>query len=101
MPLFTLSARSKVAGAVREAGDLNATGAALLGNLEKAKEAALWRVIVALSIRHVGPTAARALAQHFASIPAIAAATEEEIARGRGRRSDDRGGGACLVRAAG
>src|SRR6188768_3971795 len=84
VPLFTLSARSKVAGAVREAGDLNATGAALLGNLEKAKEAALWRVIVALSIRHVGPTAARALAQHFASIPAIAQASEEEIAAAEG-----------------
>lgn len=84
VPLFTLSARSKVAGAVREAGDLNATGAALLGNLEKAKEAALWRVIVALSIRHVGPTAARALAQHFASVPAIAVATEEEIGAAEG-----------------
>ncbi|GEK22744.1 NAD-dependent DNA ligase LigA [Cellulomonas xylanilytica] len=84
VPLFTLSARSKVAGQVREAGDLNATGAALLGNLEKAKQAALWRVIVALSIRHVGPTAARALAQHFASIPAIATATEAEIAAAEG-----------------
>ena len=84
VPLFTLSTRSKVAGAVREAGDLNATGAALLGNLEKAKQAALWRVIVALSIRHVGPTAARALAQHFASVPAIATATEEEIGAAEG-----------------
>lgn len=84
VPLFTLSTSSKVGGVVRDAGDLNATGTALLGNLEHAKEAALWRVIVALSIRHVGPTAARALAQHFASIPAIALASEEEIAAAEG-----------------
>lgn len=84
VPLFTLSTSSKVGGVVREAGDLNATGSALLGNLEKAKGAALWRVIVALSIRHVGPTAARALAQHFASIPAIASASEEEIGAAEG-----------------
>ena len=36
-----------------------------LENLEQAKQQPLWRVLVALSIRHVGPTAARALAQHF------------------------------------
>ncbi len=40
----------------------------------------LWRVLVALSIRHVGPTAARALAQQFGSMPAIRAASEEELA---------------------
>ena len=74
VPLFVLSARSKVKGRAREAGDLNATGEALLANLEKAKDTALWRVIVALSIRHVGPTAARALAGEFGSLEAVAQA---------------------------
>ena len=40
----------------------------------------LWRVVVALSIRHVGPTAARALAQEFGSMEAIRAASEAELA---------------------
>ena len=43
-------------------GELSANGARLLANLGKAKQQPLWRVLVALSIRHVGPTAARALA---------------------------------------
>jgi DNA ligase (NAD+) len=43
----------------------------LFAELEKAKAQPLWRVLVALSIRHVGPTAARALAQHFGSLDAI------------------------------
>ena len=80
VPQFTLSTRSKVAGRVREAGDLNAIGQALLTNLEKAKEQPLWRVIVALSIRHVGPTAARALAKHFGSLDAIREAAQDELA---------------------
>jgi DNA ligase (NAD+) len=40
----------------------------------------LWRVLVALSIRHVGPTAARALAQSMGSIERIRAASVEELA---------------------
>lgn len=52
----------------------------LLDELEKAKTAPLWRMLVALSIRHVGPVAARALATHFGSIDAIRAATAEELA---------------------
>uniref|UniRef100_UPI00387340B7 NAD-dependent DNA ligase LigA n=1 Tax=Pengzhenrongella sicca TaxID=2819238 RepID=UPI00387340B7 len=72
VPLFVLSAKSKVKGRAREAGDLNAVGESLLANLDKAKkETALWRVIVALSIRHVGPTAARALATEFGSLERI------------------------------
>ncbi|MGN6742140.1 MAG: NAD-dependent DNA ligase LigA, partial [Amnibacterium sp.] len=39
----------------------------LLANLELAKTKELWRYLVALSIRHVGPVAARALAAHFGS----------------------------------
>lgn len=52
----------------------------LLADLEKAKTQPLWRILVALSIRHVGPTAARALAAHFRSLPAIATATIDELA---------------------
>ncbi len=51
----------------------------LFDELEKAKSKELWRVLVALSIRHVGPTASRALAAAFKSIPKIAEATEEEL----------------------
>ncbi len=40
----------------------------------------LWRVVVALSIRHVGPTAARALAAEFGSMEAIRQASEADIA---------------------
>ncbi len=52
----------------------------LLAQLEAAKSQPLWRVLVALSIRHVGPTAARALATHFRTMAAIRAASEEELA---------------------
>ena len=48
----------------------------------EAKHVPLWRVLVALSIRHVGPTAARALAQEFGSMSAIRAARKKEVARG-------------------
>lgn len=52
----------------------------LLDELEKAKTKDLWRFLVALSIRHVGPVAARALAQWFGSLEAIRAATRDELA---------------------
>ncbi|MBM7051359.1 NAD-dependent DNA ligase LigA [Rothia sp. ZJ1223] len=52
----------------------------LFDQLEKAKTQPLWRVLVALSIRHVGPTAARALATEFGSMDAIAAASTEQLA---------------------
>ncbi len=61
-------------------GVLSRNGAALIANLDKAKAKPLWRVLVALSIRHVGPTAARALATEFASLEAIAAASTEQLA---------------------
>ncbi|MDU2596922.1 MAG: helix-hairpin-helix domain-containing protein, partial [Dermabacter sp.] len=53
----------------------------LMSELDKAKSAGLWRVLVALSIRHVGPTAARALATAWGSIDAIANASVEELAK--------------------
>jgi DNA ligase (NAD+) len=52
----------------------------LLDELQKAKTKELWRFLVALNIRHVGPVAARALAQWFGSIDAIRAASREELA---------------------
>jgi len=69
VPLFT-----------RKEGELSANGQKLLDNLEKAKLRPLWRVLVALSIRHVGPTAARALAQALGSMQRIRDASEEELA---------------------
>jgi DNA ligase (NAD+) len=59
-----------------KAGELSANGHKLLANLEAAKDRPLWRVLVGLSIRHVGPTAAQALAREFASMDAIEAAAE-------------------------
>jgi DNA ligase (NAD+) len=61
-------------------GGLSANGARLLVNLHEAKARPLWRVLVALSIRHVGPTAARALATEFGSLDAIMAASEDHLA---------------------
>ena len=52
----------------------------LLAALETAKTRPLWRVIVALSIRHVGPTAAQALANTFGDMHSIAKASAEELA---------------------
>ncbi|MFF2300464.1 NAD-dependent DNA ligase LigA [Arthrobacter sp. NPDC058127] len=57
-----------------------ATTDKLFKELEKAKTQPLWRVLVALSIRHVGPTASRALATALGSMEAIRAASEEELA---------------------
>lgn len=51
----------------------------LIVELGKAKEQPLWRVLVALSIRHVGPTAARALAAEFGSMDAIREAGKERL----------------------
>ena len=51
----------------------------MLAELDKAKSQPLARVLVALSIRHVGPTAARALADTFRSMDALRAASVEEL----------------------
>jgi DNA ligase (NAD+) len=63
---------------------LTANALKLLANLDKAKEQPLWRVLVALSIRHVGPTAARALATEFGSMSAIRNASEADLAAAEG-----------------
>ena len=52
----------------------------LLANLEVAKTKPLWRLLVSLSIRHVGPVAARALADNFGSFKAIFEASQEQLA---------------------
>ncbi len=84
VPLYTRAA--KKAERKAGAGDrvLSVNGLALLQNLEKAKSQPLWRVLVALSIRHVGPTAARALVEHFASLPAIAEASVDQLVQADG-----------------
>ncbi len=84
VPLYTRAAKKaeKEAGAGERV--LSANGVALLQNLEKAKSQPLWRVLVALSIRHVGPTAGRALAEHFASLPAIAEASVDDLVKADG-----------------
>ncbi|RRC95313.1 NAD-dependent DNA ligase LigA [Schaalia canis] len=56
----------------------------MLEELEKAKTQPLWRVLNALSIRHVGPTSAQALADHFTSLEAIRAASVDELAQVEG-----------------
>lgn len=53
---------------------------ALLDNLRAAKQRPLWRVINGLSIRHVGPVAAQALAREFRDLDAVLSADEEELA---------------------
>ena len=63
---------------------LSANGEGLLANLGARKNVPLWRVLVALSIRHVGPTAARALATEFGSMARIRAASEQELAAAEG-----------------
>src|SRR5688500_16373781 len=64
----------------RKDGTLSANGAKLLVNLETRKDVPLWRVLVALSIRHVGPTAAHALARDLRSVDRVLAATAAELA---------------------
>jgi DNA ligase (NAD+) len=79
-PLFTRAPK-------KDEGDapvLSANGQRLLDNLDRAKGVPLWRVLVALSIRHVGPTAARALAAEFGSMSGIREATEEQLAAAEG-----------------
>jgi DNA ligase (NAD+) len=69
---------------VNDDGALSANAQRLLVNLEEVKQRPLWRVLVALSIRHVGPVAAQALANHFGSVDAIMAADADEIAAASG-----------------
>ncbi|WP_193609240.1 NAD-dependent DNA ligase LigA [Nocardioides lijunqiniae] len=82
--LFTRAAKKTELDGAVEGRVLSANGRRLLDNLGKALGVPLWRVLVALSIRHVGPTAARALAQEFGSMAAIRGASEAELAAAEG-----------------
>jgi len=65
-PLFTRAPKKGEDGP-----QLTATAHKLLTNLEERKSVPLWRVLVGLSIRHVGPTASRAVAGEFGSMEAL------------------------------
>jgi DNA ligase (NAD+) len=78
--LFTRAAKKSEG----EGRVLSANGERLLALLDRAKTVPLWRVIVALSIRHVGPTAARALATQFGSLAAVREADEAALANAEG-----------------
>jgi DNA ligase (NAD+) len=82
--LFTRAAKPSESDGAVDGRVLSANGQRLLDNLDKAKEVPLWRVVVALSIRHVGPTAARALATQFGSMEAIKEADEATLANADG-----------------
>jgi DNA ligase (NAD+) len=79
--VFSLTAESLTTCAffVNKQGTLTVNAVKLLRNLEEARRRPLWRILVALSIRHVGPTAARALAAAFGSVDAIRAASPEQL----------------------
>ena len=85
--LFALTEESLARSSVytTKTGNVNAQGQKLLKNLREAAERVeLWRVLVALSIRHVGPTAARALASRFRSLEAMRSADVTELAETEG-----------------
>ena len=80
--LFVLNERKLLAVDLfrTKAGELSANGRKLLSNLDSAKDRPLWRALVALSIRHVGPTAAQALAREFRTLRAVEVADEQALA---------------------
>ncbi|MFC4502022.1 MULTISPECIES: NAD-dependent DNA ligase LigA [Streptomyces] len=65
-------------------GEAKKNAVAMLENIAAAKERPLARVLTGLSIRHVGPVAAEALAREFRSIDRIQEASEEELAATEG-----------------
>ena len=84
--LFSLTT-AELAGVpffTKQDGTLKANAEKLIENLDAAKTRPLWRVLVALSIRHVGPTAAQALAREFGSLDAIRAASADDLAAADG-----------------
>ncbi|MFC7406230.1 NAD-dependent DNA ligase LigA [Georgenia alba] len=79
-PFFWTMPKLKADGTVKEPAKPTATTERMLAEMDKAKAQPLWRVLVALSIRHVGPTAARALASELGSLAAIQDADVERLA---------------------
>jgi DNA ligase (NAD+) len=84
--LFSLDAEqlARVPFFTKQDGGLSANAKKLIENLAAAKTRPLWRVLVALSIRHAGPTAAQALAREFGSIDAIRTASASDLAAADG-----------------
>jgi DNA ligase (NAD+) len=64
---------------LKKDGSLGLNVEKFLKGLDAAKSKPLWRILVSLSIRHVGPIAAQALAKNFGSISAISKASEIEL----------------------
>ena len=79
-PSVRMPFQKKVKGEVQP----SAQAEKLLAELEKAKTKELWRQLVSLNIRHVGPVAARALADWFGSLEAIEQASADELAQVEG-----------------
>ncbi|BAU99326.1 NAD-dependent DNA ligase LigA [Aurantimicrobium minutum] len=77
---LTLEDLKKVPYFVNADGTESKNAVELIANLELAKTKPLWRLLVSLNIRHVGPVAARALANHFGSLDAIRSASIDELA---------------------
>jgi DNA ligase (NAD+) len=80
--LFNLTAKKLVTSTffTKKDGTPAANVDKLLAALEEAKTRPLWRTLVALSIRHVGPTAAQGLATALGSVKAISEASAQELA---------------------
>jgi DNA ligase (NAD+) len=80
--LFALDAQALVKSAffTKKDGSASAITERFIAGLDSAKLQPLWRVLVALSIRHVGPTAAQTLARAFGDLDAIASASREQLA---------------------
>ena len=76
---LTISDLKKSKFFIKKDGEIGANAEKLIAALEGAKARPLWRILVALSIRHVGPTAAQALANRFGNIADIERATLEEL----------------------
>ena len=77
---LTLKDLSKSEFFTKKDGSLGAIAERFVAGLALAKKRPLWRILVALSIRHVGPTSAQALANKFGSITNIQKATADQLA---------------------
>jgi len=77
---LTLDDLKRVPYFVNADGSESKNAVELIANLELAKTKPLWRILVSLNIRHVGPVAARAVADYFGSVDAIRQASVDELA---------------------
>lgn len=83
-PYFYTEEKRKADGSVSAPSVPRATTLTMLTEIDAARSRPLWRFLVALSIRHVGPTAARALADRYRSLAAIEAASVDDLAETAG-----------------